>query len=339
MSYWSFVFKVTSPENNPAELVKLHKSTRVAVADPAGNTIYTRKYTKAHRGIIESDSAKCIACHGTMITPGVTAENAEHPIHQKMLTASMLNFSCTDCHKEVDIRKRSPSHITIRVDRTLCPKCHNPSVASRSAEDTFDDVDGIKFGPIDAPEMSEIMTRHGSADDKKKAGDWIKKHPRVAMAVGVKECRRCHQPGSELDFCRVCHLRGGFRPSHHRATYKVRINEIYPTKAPDRNEVIETTWKGYHFVVAREALAKMGTKVDSPRDLPLDKVAKLPCGACHIIEDWCTRCHIKHNPKWLDPNVGHPAFVKKYGRQYCSRCHDITGAKCVACHTFAGQLR
>lgn len=326
--YWKIIYKLASPVQSQKSLIEVHKAQKVKVVSKKG-VEYTYKYSKDDRSIIDSDSARCIACHGNMTDLDAKGK-PKHYIHRKMLTAPMLNFSCTDCHKQVDIRKRSPSHVTIRVDRSLCPLCHNPKRSAIPAEWS----QGKTWGVESAPQMPPLMEAHGT--DETSGREWIKNHPRVGMSVGIDQCRQCHIPDSELDFCRVCHLRGGFRPDSHKVVFEAPINQIYPDNS--RIDVIQTKWKGYHFVVVREALAKLGVYVDSPRNLPLDSIAKLPCGACHVLEDWCTRCHIKHNPNWLDPNVGHPAYINKYGANYCWRCHDPGGSKCVSCHSFVGQL-
>ena len=325
--YWDVVFSMTNPEDNAAELRALHKASKVKNADTGEETF---NYTKRNRNLVDQESASCISCHGSM-TDKDKKGNPKHYIHYKMLTAPMLSFSCTDCHKDVDTRKRSPSHVTMRVDRSLCPKCHNPKKDAIPLELSK----GKAWKPLGDVDMPQLMAAHGT--DEASGKEWIKNHPRVGMAIGIDKCRTCHIPGSELDFCRTCHLRGGFRPSHHRVVFEVPINEIYPKSS--RTEVVQTRWKGYHFVVAREALEQLGAEINGPRNLPMDKVNKLPCGACHVLKEWCTRCHIRHNPNWLDPEVGHPAYVAKYGTKYCFRCHDVGGAKCQQCHTYAGQLK
>ncbi len=317
------IYTATGPEKDIETLEEQHKATKVK---RDGEETYD--YTKDDRELVERDSAKCIACHGTMVDKGKKPENATYYIHQKMLTAAILDFRCTDCHKEVDISRRSPDKATIRIDRTLCPKCHEtggiPAGLSASGE--------VEAGA--PPQMPPLLKLHGT--DQKSGKKWIKDHPKVAMSVGVGQCRKCHKYNSELDFCRVCHLRGGMRPDNHRVVINSAINLIYPDKK--KTEIVETKWLGFHFVFVREALADMGVYVDSPRRLPMDKIEKLPCGACHNLQDWCTRCHIKHNPKWLDPVEGHPLYVKRYGTKYCFRCHDTLGSKCVSCHSFAGRL-
>lgn len=314
-------YSVTAPEKSVESLKKAHIASKVY-----RDGEYTYNYTKEDRALVTRESAKCIACHGTMVDKGKKPENATYYIHQKMLTATMLDFHCTDCHKNVDITRRSPDKATIRVDRTLCPKCHETGGLS---------PDLAAEGGIGAPpQMPPLLKLHGT--DQKTGKHWIKNHPKIASQVGVGQCRKCHKYNSELDFCRVCHLRGGMRPDHHRVVYNVPVNRIYPDMP--KTEVVETKWLGFHFVFVREMLAQMGVYVDSPRNLPMDKIERLPCGACHNLGDWCTRCHIKHNPKWLDPVEGHPLYVRRYGTKYCFRCHDTLGSKCVSHHTFAGRL-
>ena len=326
-SYYKGVFYLTNPQDNSKSLEEVHKATKVADLD-TGKLGY--KYTKKDARVIKSDSAKCMACHGDMLERDANNKPVNY-IHDKMLQASMLTFNCTDCHKDVDIRPRSPGRVTTRVDRTSCPVCHDPSNETRTAAES----EGETWAAAGAPSMPRVMTLHGpnEADGKK----WISEHPRVAMSIGISQCRKCHVKDSELDFCRDCHLRGGFRPESHQVVYETNVNKIFPESKKD--QAVAASWKGYHFVVVREALEKLGTKVDSPRNLPMDKIEKLPCGACHILEDWCTKCHIKHNPDWLNPNDGHPAVIDENGANYCFRCHDSRGSKCESCHDYVGQLR
>ncbi len=329
--YYSVLFKVTAPQNSVDSLKSLHTATKAKHVNARGETVYTYKYSKEDRSIITRDSAKCEACHGSMLDKYDNGK-PKHRIHTKMLTAPMLGFSCTDCHKKVDTRKRTPARPTFRVDRTLCPKCHDPSSPAPPSESTG----GATLGNPNAPEMPNVFKKHGA--DENGAKKWIRIHPRIAQSVGIDKCRKCHQYGSELDFCRQCHLRAGLRPEFHRRVYTAKINEIYPDKK--RTDVVKTNWRGIHFAFVRKALVKMGVKEESivPQNLPQDKLKKLSCGACHVVSKWCTRCHIKHAPDWLDPNTGHPLKVYKFSRNICYRCHDTNGSKCQSCHTYAGRL-
>lgn len=323
VKYYSYYYSITKPEKDKELLIKLHQARKVK---RDGKLTYD--YQAEDRLHIQTDSAKCIACHGTKKELDKN-NKPKFPIHKKMLSAPMLNFLCTHCHKQVDIRKRRPGRATITVDRTLCPKCHNaPNPAQKG--NTAVSVSGM---PI-PPQLPALLVQHGATPEAGKK--WISRHPRVAMAVGIFQCRKCHKYGSELDFCNECHLRGGFRPSSHKALYKVDIKTVYPKTK--NSGVVNSRWKGFHFVFARSALKKLGYTVKSPQNLPMDKLQKLPCGACHVLEEWCTKCHIKHNPNWLNPTVGHPAFVNKYGTGYCFKCHDHEGTKCVSCHTYVGKV-
>lgn len=322
--YYKSYFNLTKVEDNPKILKDLHQATMVK-----RDGVETYAYTPEDRIIIQSDSAKCIACHGKM-TEKNKRNKPKYPIHDKMINDPMMSFQCTHCHKQVDTRKRRPGRATITVERELCPKCHNSPLVTQG---------GLTGGPLAGapaipPQLPQLLVQHGS--DAESGKKWIATHPRVAMALGIQQCRKCHIYGSELDFCNDCHLRGGFRPDSHKVLYSVPLKTVYPDSK--KTAVVKTRWKGYHTVLVKDALKKLGTNVDSPQNLPMDTIAKLPCGACHILEDWCTRCHIKHNSNWLDPVKGHPDYVNKYGTSYCFKCHDPEGTKCVSCHTYVGKI-
>lgn len=272
-------------------------------------------------------SARCLGCHDNIrkaiaqpVGNGeLDGKLSKKPMHQKMLTLPQLDFQCVYCHKSVDLRRRDPSHETIKVDRKFCASypCHIP----------------------------EIMAEHGE-NDRERGRAWVKKHPDVAKKVGLNEvCFKCHVKGTELFICPKCHEKEGFRPSHHKKIYDRPMNAIYPKLfgQPNLNtEVIQTTWIGYHFVFVRNELKKMGVEEVTPQTIPLDKIERLTCPACHDIKVWCTRCHIKHAPTWLDPNApigkGHPPTVIAKSPTYCWNCHSDKGTKCITCHTYVGQL-
>jgi len=307
VSYYRTLYRITNPQNNPERIKALHRIKSIELDNRAASRV---------------QSARCIGCHGTMVEKDKT-KIANRLMHQAMLTASFLDVNCVDCHKEVDLRGRDRKHATIKVDRKLCSKfpCHNPA----------------------------LMKQHGN--DKKTAQEWIAKHPKVATSegVGIKKCRECHVADSELDFCNKCHLKRGFRPQSHQAPYSAPMNQIYPTlpeikegkvlqyNQNPRTEQIGANWRGWHFVFVRGELEKMGVADVSAQSLPMDKIDKLSCGACHVLKVWCTKCHIKHAPNWFDPNEGHPAAVRENGSTYCEDCHDLE-SKCITCHTYAGQI-
>lgn len=292
-------YAVTFAENSPSRLQAMHLNNTPG----------------------EAGSRGCIACHGNML------DKKRFPVHVAMMGPKFMTFSCTDCHKSVDLRTRRPGATTIQVDRKLCASCHNPPILTQNTQEGQAEI-GRKV----APSMPSLLVQHGN--DEKSSLKWVSEHPAVAMAMGIEKCRECHIKGSELDFCNVCHLRGGFFPKSHQPMYKIPVNKIY--LASTRTESVSTRWKGYHFVLVRDALEKMGAKDISPANLPKDKLQKLPCGACHDLGNWCTKCHTKHASDWLNPVKGHPTYVTKYGTKYCYECHDRS--KCLSCHTYVGQL-
>lgn len=321
VSFYKIYYSLTNPQKDQVQLTELHKARMVK-----RDGVLTYNYSPADKIIAQTDSAKCMACHGDM-----KGDTKKYLIHDKMLSHPMLNFLCTHCHKQVDIRGRTPGRATITVDRSICPTCHAAPLVNKE-EAGPRTAPGLSSVP---PHLPQLLVQHGN--DKKEGAKWVARHPRVAMALGIKQCRKCHIVGSELDFCNDCHLRGGFRPASHKALYNVPIKTIYPESKT--NKTVSTKWKGYHFVLVKDSLKKMGTTVKSAQNLPMDQISKLPCGACHVLEDWCTRCHIKHNSNWLHPADGHSGKVTSLGTSYCFRCHDQGGAKCLSCHEYVGKIQ
>ncbi|MHB0977437.1 MAG: hypothetical protein ACYC1U_09635 [Candidatus Aquicultorales bacterium] len=291
-------YRITFVEDSPSRLQELHMNNKPG----------------------EANSRGCIACHGDM-------KDKRYPVHYKMLQPRYMTFSCTDCHPNVDVRSHRPGAATVQVDRKLCAECHNPPVLSGTAAESQAEI-GRKF----AKSMPSLLVQHGN--DAASALKWVSEHPSVAMAMGIETCRECHIPGSELDFCNVCHLRGGSMPKSHRPMYTMAVNLIHPNSV--RTAEVSTQWRGYHFVLVRDALEKMGVENVTPEQLPKAKIDKLPCGACHDVKTWCNKCHVKHAEDWLNPVKGHPVYVAKYGQEYCYSCHDKT--KCLSCHTYVGQV-
>ncbi|RJQ33351.1 MAG: hypothetical protein C4562_00365 [Actinobacteria bacterium] len=323
---FSVWFKVTRAESNSEKMVEYHIAPKIKVVDDKGKVSYTYKYTNENRHLIERESAICEACHGTM-----RSDDPKNIVHKSMFDAPMLNFNCTDCHKKVDLAKRSPGRATIQVDRTSCLPCHDALGSQSTAEETG----GQTWGTKKAPKMPSSMKLHGN--DAVSGKQWILQHPRLAMGLGINDCRSCHLKGSELDFCNECHMRGGSMPSSHRAVYSVRLNELFP-KITQKTNKVKARWLGYHFVFVKKALKKINVTVNSSEKLPLDKLQKLSCGACHDIKGWCNRCHTPHTSNWLDPVKGHPASILKHGKKHCSKCHDYLGEKCTSCHESRGEL-
>jgi len=201
--YYKVAYSVSFADQRPtsAYMLELHRATRPEPADD--RTPYTFSYTVDDVVVIEQDSLRCEACHGDMRQ----TKNGRplYPIHVKMLTAPLIRFHCTDCHKTVDLGRRVPGRVTIRVDRTQCTKCHEAAAGSPVTKITG----APRIGKVDVPEIF-LISNHGI--DKASGKVWVTgKHARVAKAIGVKKCRRCHQKGSEFDFCGDCHGRRGLK--------------------------------------------------------------------------------------------------------------------------------
>lgn len=201
--YYTIAYKATAPDLRPASefMKRAHEATKTKRSDY--KTPYTFSYVAKDLDIVKRDSVRCQACHGSMLQQEYG--KPKYPIHVKMLTAPLIVFNCTDCHKKVDLGKRIPAQATIRVDRTQCTKCHETDSGSPISKLT-----GAKpIGKVDVPETF-LISNHGV--DKVSGLIWVKsRHAKVAAKVGVKKCRRCHQRGSEFNFCDDCHGRGGVR--------------------------------------------------------------------------------------------------------------------------------
>jgi hypothetical protein len=177
-----------------AFMKETHRATRVRLTDE--ETPYTFQYEKEHLDIIERDSRRCEACHGSM--RGMRNGKPEYRIHRAMLTAKLLNFHCTDCHKTVDLQERSPDSPTFHVDRSQCTRCHESDQGDEPVA-----LKLVKPGNTDAVVSKYLISNHGT--DTKGGERWIKRHGALATDGGIKECRRCHMLDSELDLCDECH--------------------------------------------------------------------------------------------------------------------------------------
>ena len=173
---------------------KTHRATRIRASDD--ETPYTFEYTKENVPTLEKDSRRCQACHGSMRQK--KDGESIYPIHEIMMTARFINFHCTDCHKSVDLGERDPSRATIRIDRTQCTRCHEGDQDTEPAE-----LMNVKTRRPNEVQSRYLISNHGI--DKKSAKQWIKGHAKVAADTGVNKCWRCHQKGSEFDFCDDCH--------------------------------------------------------------------------------------------------------------------------------------
>ncbi len=201
-AYLSLAFRLAFSDLRPASrfMREAHRATQLRPTDK--RSPYNFQYFTQDIAVMDRDSLRCEACHGSMVES--EGGKPKFPIHRKMLTAPMIKFHCVDCHKRVDLGRRSPERATIKVDRTQCVKCHE-SEAGSPAEARG----GGRLGDADVPEIY-LISNHGI--DKKSGKSWpAGRHGKVAARIGEQKCRRCHLPGSELDFCDDCHGRNGVK--------------------------------------------------------------------------------------------------------------------------------
>lgn len=138
-------------------------------------------------------SDRCRGCHGSMRELKKNGR-PKHPIHEAMFKVPLVEFECTDCHRNIDLWKRNPNKATFRINRFQCMKCHE---ATREQAKKLGRGQGLKVPG------TMLLSNHGL--DRRSGRQWIKSHNRVVRREGVKNCRRCHKLDSELDFCRDCH--------------------------------------------------------------------------------------------------------------------------------------
>lgn len=195
-AYYSALTKTgrIDPAVNSPFMIKTHKATRPRPEDDKNP--YNFSYKREDLDVVEKDSRRCRACHGSMKQQ--SGGKPLYPIHTKMLSVELISFHCTDCHKTVDLGRRDPSGSTIRVDRTQCTRCHEGDKNTEPV--SFKQGKGSTGDNLDS---RYLISNHGA--DKASGARWIKRHAKVAIATGLKECRRCHLRGSELDFCGDCH--------------------------------------------------------------------------------------------------------------------------------------
>jgi len=197
--YFSALYKLY-PRNVRSEFMKnMHEATKTRVSQR--KNAYSFLYKPSELQVVKNDSIRCRACHGNMKQK--VNGKPKYPIHNKMLSVKLIKIDCTNCHKKVDLSERRTSKGTIKVDRGLCTKCHEPK--GRSALKYSTDTSWINATFMSRVQSEpNLMSSHGV--DKKSAEEWINKHFLVAKAIGIKKCQKCHIPNSELDFCEDCHI-------------------------------------------------------------------------------------------------------------------------------------
>ncbi len=194
--YYSIVYKISPTAKSPEFLRKIHIAHPPKSGKPANP--YSFDYTQADKPTIIKDSMLCEACHGSMRQE--EDGKPKYYIHNKMLSQELVDFYCTNCHKRVDLGRRTPAHATIRVDRQLCTRCHEQGEKVPEME-----LEKIQAKLTKKDPNTYLVARHGT--DKTAGLEWIKNHPHIAKKVGVDKCRRCHKKGRELNICRDCHAK------------------------------------------------------------------------------------------------------------------------------------
>lgn len=340
-----YYYDITKPKKDKNELMRLHQATKVF-----RNGSYTYAYTVEDRKIIEKDSAKCTACHGNMIELDKN-KKPKYYIHWKMLSIPMLKLQCTECHKQVDIRKRGPGQMhLVKVDRSFCPKCHNEQIIS-SGEVQKDwqhfFSQNREKAAENAPQLPSVIQQHIITDNQS-GKTWVKKHSVVAKSVGVDQCKRCHIPNSELDFCKDCHEEHPHNSQWINGQHgkKARVDFSYcldchiegnkcfschKIKVPHDTKTKDDTknWDKIHYKQKDMTLCLKCHKDSAPQ--PNATEAKDP--------DFCQKCHHrifgnqnilgvdKANMRWKKIHFN---IVKESGAQQCFQCHNVI--YCSRCH-------
>lgn len=191
---------------------------------PGANDIYS--YDLTDPALSARESKKCRFCHGNMLQ--TKDDEPLYPIHKKMLNPittkslkgkneSILELECVDCHKKVDLGKRTPERATFRIDRGMCVKCHELQQKERLSTDEHP-------GETNAEDIGarNLLVNHGM--NQESGQTWIVDHRKVAGVIGAVECRVCHAFGSELDFCNDCHV--GWHPDDWKGSHPDAVKEL-----------------------------------------------------------------------------------------------------------------
>jgi hypothetical protein len=283
-------FVTSTPEKSPAFTWLTYAYQlrfRVApVKDPA-------KLAAMHLQSLSQPKPECVACHGSMLDSKV----ALHRIH---LTSELLpGLACHDCHRAIDLSKRSNVTVVKWVDVGFCKKCHSrfpgldpnsPMKPENFSEDCTTCHTGSHAFRHEQPYLSQIIAPrecpgcHGGRvlpwTPLHEQPDWLKNHGPEALRVGTKSCLNCHDFG--FQFCDSCHA----------------------TKPP--SHLPREQWLANHPDAARADTRG--------------------CFTCHKAT-YCKTCHVNHVPDWRQK---HPAFVRANGDSTCTKCHSETF--CSYCH-------
>jgi len=85
--------------------------------------VLTLPVDQRHLNASRLTQADCLSCH--VKTVRLAQANESNLYHNMHLNQRLLNFTCTDCHKQVDM-STVQKELSKLVDTSLCIRCHRP---------------------------------------------------------------------------------------------------------------------------------------------------------------------------------------------------------------------
>ncbi len=265
-----------------------------------------------HKSASTIAASACTACHGSM-------QSKETPWHKKHLLGASTDFSCVDCHKEINIKPRTLAG-KVMIDRSICRGCH---------------LKNQKF------------ITYSLVHQKK---NWINLH-KISGGSNKEKCLECHKY-KELNFCGTCHDK---HPHNNKWIYGGHGKKAVKTEFKCLQCHEKETWcttQCHEGVTLPHNIPKWSNHYKDEPDAPkwrkvhfrfAEKVGTKVCQRCHKFKsegaEFCQKCHhqkfSKEMPeiagaKWASKQGG-MAYVKKKGAYKCWQCHDQEF--CSYCHT------
>ena len=157
-------------------------SVPVAEKNAVCATCHTRGAVSLWNGSThETRNVACVTCH------------SPHGGNPKLLVQKTQQQLCTQCHQQIRLALRKPSHHPLREDKMQCTSCHNPHgtqtpklIAANSVNDKCTECHAEKRGPFlfEHPPVRESCLNchdpHGSS------------HEPLLVAKKPLLCQRCH---------------------------------------------------------------------------------------------------------------------------------------------------
>lgn len=210
----------SSPEESPAAVWKTAGYRLVNVTQPIADS---DSLEKLHARATKLPRERCVACHGDKTSSRL-------PLHRIHLTSDLLpDLGCPECHRKISMKQRTNTFSVRMVDVGFCKDCHSafPGLEPNSTMKPADfEVDcttchsGRAAFRHQRPYLSHVIAPreckgcHGGRvlpwSPEHEREDWIQLHGTTALAVGRKNCFKCHEYG--LQFCDECHTE---RPPSH----------------------------------------------------------------------------------------------------------------------------